>query len=64
MSEARDAILTKLRRNLPREARAQDEAVAAVAARLKARRPNLVPKRGQLEPEARIELFTTMARNV
>jgi L-lactate dehydrogenase complex protein LldG len=64
VSEPRAAILARLRQALPRDEAAQARARQLVDARLAGHRPNLVPSRGQLEAEPRIELFMTMAAGV
>jgi L-lactate dehydrogenase complex protein LldG len=61
---ARDAVLARIRLALPRDTGAQAAAEAAVAARLERHPRNLVPARGQLAAEERIELFAHMARAV
>jgi L-lactate dehydrogenase complex protein LldG len=63
MSEARAAILAKVAKALGRETALPEEKAAAMA-RLASPRPNLLPKRGQLELPARIELFLAMAKDV
>lgn len=64
MSEARDAILARLRRSLPRSADEQAAAEARVHERLAAPVPSLLPARGQLDRDGRVRLFTDMARAV
>ena len=61
---ARDAVLARIRLALPRDAGAQAAAETAVAERLAQHPRNLVPARGQLGAEARVELFAQMARAV
>jgi L-lactate dehydrogenase complex protein LldG len=60
---ARDVVLGKVRRAL---AASGDEAERkrAVAARLEAHAPHLIPARGQLDREGRIRLFCVMAESV
>ncbi|MFO1061884.1 MAG: lactate utilization protein [Dongiaceae bacterium] len=60
MSGSRDAIFGALRRQLKRDAPSAEEQ-AAMEARLAAPAPNLIPKRGQLDRRARIDLFVAMA---
>ena len=57
---AREEMLGRIRGAVGKD-RAAD-AARAVDARLAAHRTNLIPARGQLAPEAKIELFETMAR--
>lgn len=59
----REAVLGKVRRALGATG---DPAArrAAVEARLSRHQPNLIPARGQLEPEARVQLFCAMAERV
>lgn len=65
MSEAREAVLAKIRNALGRDAAADDRARATVEAILaQPPRANIVPQRGQLEPSAQIALFTRMAEAV
>ncbi|MEK0084503.1 LutC/YkgG family protein [Benzoatithermus flavus] len=61
---ARDAILARVRHGLRRPAEAEAAARAAVAARLAAAAPNLIPARGQLDREGRIRLFAELAAAV
>ncbi len=61
---AREAILARLRDALPRTAEAQAAAAAAVQARLELPQPNLIPARGQLDQEERVQLFAQMAAAV
>ncbi|HEX2529411.1 MAG TPA: LUD domain-containing protein [Geminicoccus sp.] len=63
-SRGRDAILGRLREIYDRTPEREAEAIAAVEQRVFHPTPNLIPARGQLDLEGRIELFTTMARNV
>jgi L-lactate dehydrogenase complex protein LldG len=63
MSEARAAILAKVSKALGR-ASASAEDKERIKARLASPQPNLLPKRGQLELPARIELFLSMAKEV
>lgn len=64
MSGAREAILARVRHALTRSAEEQEAAEAAVAARLGSPTPNLIPARGQVEPEASVALFAEMATAV
>ena len=64
MSEARGAIFARLRTALKREPESQRAAETEVARRLGRPTANLVPARGQLDREARIELFMSQARVV
>ena len=59
----RDAVLGKVRRALGVSGE-ELERRRAVVARLSEPRPNLIPARGQLDPEARVALFTAMAEKV
>jgi L-lactate dehydrogenase complex protein LldG len=61
---ARDAVLARVRHALPRDPEQQQAAEAAVAERLAARAPNLIPGRGQLEREGRVQLFAELAAAV
>jgi hypothetical protein len=54
---AREAVLARVRHALPRTPEEQAAAEAAVEARLKAQAANLIPARGQLDREARVQLF-------
>jgi L-lactate dehydrogenase complex protein LldG len=63
MSEARAAILAKVASALGRNT-ASPEDRELVRSRLASPKPNLLPKRGQLELPARIELFLSMAKDV
>ncbi|ADZ71906.1 LutC/YkgG family protein [Polymorphum gilvum] len=60
---ARTAILAKIRASLGRKGSDPDRR-AAVAARLADAPRGLVPARGQLPPEDRVELFVRMAESV
>lgn len=64
MSEAREAILARLRQAIGRPSDEQERAAARVEMRLAAPRPNLLPARGQVEGEALVELFVRMAEAV
>ena len=61
---ARDAVLSRIRLALPRTPEEEKAAQAAVAARLQIHPRNLVPERGQLDREGRIQLFAQMAQAV
>ncbi len=61
---ARDAVLARLRDALPRSPEEQVAAVAAVNARISAHASNLIPARGQLEQEGRVQLFAQLASSV
>lgn len=61
---AREAVLGQLRRSLRRESRASNAARAAVEARVREARPNLIPARADLPLEERIELFRLQAEAV
>jgi L-lactate dehydrogenase complex protein LldG len=61
---AREAILARVRHALPRTPEEQTAAESAVKARLEAHARNLVPARGQLEREKRIQLFGELAMAV
>jgi L-lactate dehydrogenase complex protein LldG len=63
-SRGREAILGRLREVYARTPEREAEAIATVERRVFHPTPNLIPARGQLELEGRIELFITMARNV
>jgi L-lactate dehydrogenase complex protein LldG len=58
---ARDAVLARIRLALPRTAEEEVAAEATVAARLASHPRNLVPARGQLEREQRVQLFAQLA---
>jgi L-lactate dehydrogenase complex protein LldG len=64
VSEARAAILDRLRRSLPRTEQERVAAEAAVRARLATPTPNLLPARGQLDRDSRTRLFVDMAKAV
>jgi L-lactate dehydrogenase complex protein LldG len=64
VSAAREAILARLRHAYARDEAAQAAAEAEVRERLGRREPNLIPERGQREPEGRVALFTEMAQAV
>ena len=64
MSTARDAILARVRHALPRDPEQQAAAEATVKARLEAHAANLIPTRGQLERDAKVQLFAEMAAAV
>ena len=59
MTGARDAIFANIRRSLGVTG-AEPTRREEVADRLKAHPRGVIPKRGQLEPQARIDLFRTM----
>ena len=61
---AREAILARVRLALPRTSEEAAAAETAVTARLEAHPRNLVPARGQLEREERIQLFAQLAMAV
>ena len=61
---ARDAILSRIRLALPRTPEEEIAAQATVAARLQVHPRNLVPGRGQLDREGRVQLFAQMAQAV
>ena len=61
---ARDAVLARLRDALPRSPEEQVAAVAAVNGRISAHTSNLIPARGQLEQEGRVQLFAQLASAV
>ena len=61
---ARDAVLSRIRLALPRTPEEEAAAQATVAARLQVHPRNLVPARGQLDREGRIQLFAQMAQAV
>lgn len=60
---AREAVLGKVRRALGVSG-LEPERRVAIEARLAGHAPNTIPKRGQIDREARIALFTTMAERV
>ena len=57
---ARDAVLARVRHALPRAAEAQSAAEAAVSARLETHARNLIPARGQLNRDGRVQLFVEL----
>jgi len=61
---ARDAVLARVRDALPRTPEEQTAAEAAVKERLEAHASNLIPARGQLEREERVQLFAQLATAV
>ena len=61
---ARDAVLARVRDALPRTPEEQTAAEAAVKARIEAHASNLIPARGQLEREERVQLFAQLATAV
>lgn len=64
MADSRERVLGNLRRSLRRGA-ADDTAAATVRERLAEHRPNTIPARAtELSPEARVDLFQTMAEEV
>jgi L-lactate dehydrogenase complex protein LldG len=60
-ASARDAVLARVGLALPRAPEEEAAAEAAVAARLQAHPRNLVPARGQLGREERVQLFAQLA---
>jgi len=62
--EARGAVLERLRQALHRRGPGASEARDAVLARLEAAAPGLIPARGDLGHEGRIQLFTAEAEAV
>lgn len=64
MSDARAAVLARIRDALGRTPEEDVRARERVAAWPAKAKPGRIPARGQLEPEARIELFTSMATRV
>ncbi|BCX17939.1 MAG: hypothetical protein KatS3mg117_1621 [Geminicoccaceae bacterium] len=64
MSEAREAILARIRTALGRTAEARAAAAAEIGARLAAPRPGPLPSRAAVAGEERIALFGRMARAV
>lgn len=64
MSDARAAVLGRIREALDRTPEAEARARERVAAWAADRHPELVPARGQLAPEDRIGLFIEQARAV
>jgi L-lactate dehydrogenase complex protein LldG len=63
-SNARDAVLGRLRRALGRGSRTPDDLRRQLLARLAAPQPVLIPARGNLELEGRIRLFIAQASAV
>ena len=61
---ARDAILGRIRLALPRTAEETEAAAATVTQRLASHPRNLVPERGQLDREGRVQLFARLAKAV
>lgn len=61
MSEARTAVLARLRDALPRDASERATAEATVAERLREPPENLIPGRGQVDREQRALLFAELA---
>ncbi|HWT31869.1 MAG TPA: lactate utilization protein, partial [Propylenella sp.] len=59
----REAVLAKVRRALGGSA-SQEQRRRAAEARLADPQPNVVPARGQLDPESRVQLFIAMAEKV
>ena len=64
MSAAREAVLGRLRQTYTRDADAQAAAEAETQRRLARTEPNLLPERGQRDPDGRVALFTEMAQAV
>lgn len=64
MSEARAAVLARLRAGLARSEEVRAAAAAEIAERLAAPRPGPLPARAAVEGEDRIALFTRMAEGV
>jgi L-lactate dehydrogenase complex protein LldG len=64
VSEARRAVLGALRKSIGRDEAEQARAASAVRRRLDAPSPHLLPARGQIDAEGRVQLFTDMARAV
>jgi len=62
--EARDAVLERLRRALHRRGPGATEARNLVEARLAKAAPGLIPARGDLDREGRIQLFSVQAEAV
>ena len=60
---ARDAILSKIRRSLHVQG-SEAGRRAMVIARLEGAPKGIIPARGQLPPEERVALFTSMAETV
>lgn len=63
-SRGRAAILGRLQDSYARTPEQEAQAIVTVENRVFHPTPNLIPARGQLDLEGRIELFSTMARNV
>jgi L-lactate dehydrogenase complex protein LldG len=61
---AREAVLGRIRLALPREPDEAETATAEVRRRLEGHPRNLVPARGQLDREGRVQLFMQLARAV
>ena len=61
---ARDAVIARVRHALPRTEEEQAAAAAAVATRLETHGRNLIPARGDLDAEGRLQLFADMASAV
>jgi L-lactate dehydrogenase complex protein LldG len=61
---ARDAILGRIRHALPRTEEEEAAAAATVSARLETHPRNLIPARGQLDAEGRLQLFAEFASAV
>jgi L-lactate dehydrogenase complex protein LldG len=59
----REAVLGKVRRALGASGQEASRR-AAVSARLSGHKPNLIPARGQIDPESRVRLFCAMAEKV
>lgn len=64
MSEAREAVLGRLREARRRSGRSEEQDRATVGGRLAAPEANLIPARGDLELEGRVELFRLQAEAV
>lgn len=63
MSETRQSVLSDIRNALVKKA-SDDARAKAVAERLSGRPTGIIPKRGQLKQDARVELFAEMAKKV
>ena len=61
---AREAILGRLRETFARTPEREAEAIGVVEDRVFHPKVNLIPQRGQIDLEARVALFTSMARKV
>lgn len=61
---AREAVLARVRHALTRTAEQEQAARSLVAARLATHPANLIPARGQLDRDARVQLFADMAAAV